>query len=241
MPKTFCRQEGCPDDPESGLLFCIEHLDMKRQCKVVRDVHGKKQRCAKAARRGLEVCAKHGGSWKANRDIVARTEAVTAMRRFTKPYEGELDVVSGFEMEYRRTLGRIAWYDEQLALLPTADDLVWGRTKETEGTAPDGEGGVVDTHETTYEAREHALHELQRWERQHLLAQTKVWIGAGLGAKKLNLMRSYVEAAYSLTVKAIQALGHDPQDPEVRRIMAGVFLDQSQARPMLTATQIEED
>lgn len=126
--------------------------------------------------------------------------------------------IAAFENEYRRTMGRILWYDEQLKKL-TDEQIVWGRTKVEEIGATEFTGK-----NTTYEAREHALITQQRKEREHLLALSKVWIGAKLDESKLNIQRAYVRALDSAIVGILTRLGQDIADPAVRQVVRDELL-----------------
>lgn len=211
-----CLEDGCTTARVNGLKFCAPHLDKPRRCVAVRKSTG--ERCKSPARRGLTVCTKHGGSGKKAAEQVTRAKAVTDMQRFVKPYEGDVDPISVFEEEFRRTLGRIKWYDHYLASLDSADELVWGLTKKEQINAAEHPGT-----NRTYEAKVHEIERLQFRERQHLVALEKVWIGAKLETEKLNLMKRYVEVAYSRMVEVLRRLGHDPSSPEVRDILAEVL------------------
>lgn len=219
MPKHhLCRQEACPVIALEGAIFCREHLGLKRQCKATKPGSEGKIRCKKAAMTGLEVCATHGGSRHKAREQHHRAVQMLEMQRFTRPYEGDLNPVSAFEMEFRRTLGRIAWLEDKISALSAPEDLIWGQTKQERI----GAGEFTGTN-TTDEARIHGFEEMLRWERTHLLNMEKVWISAGLENARLDLMRTYVEQTYELTQRALEALGHNVHDPEVRAVMAQVF------------------
>lgn len=219
MPKLkVCRHEGCQAAPVDQAIYCATHLSVPHRCKVTRELDGKTQRCKKSAMLGLEVCYHHGGRFPGNRTRSAKAKTLTAMQRFVRPYEGDLDPISAFEMEFRRTMGRIAWYDEQLAALADAKDLVWGQTKEEETTAGEYPGTTL-----TYEAKANIFEEMQRWERGHLLNMEKIWIGAGLEQQKISLLQTYAEKAMALTENALKALGLDTDDPKVREVMFAAF------------------
>lgn len=174
------------------------------------------QQCKKRPVFGLEVCRNHGGATKAAKDKSARARIVGKMSRFVEPISADdplNDPIAAFEAEFRRTLGRIRWYDEELAQLE-ADALIWGQTKQEVVGASEFEG-VNDT----YEAQASLLHELQFRERQHLLAMEKVWIGAKLDSRRLEIQASYVQMLDKALSGVLSALGHDPSDPGVRAIV----------------------
>ena len=214
-----CIEEGCDEPRVTGGDFCSRHIAEPRRCRATKRSNG--ERCKNAAKRGLRYCEQHGGAGAKATAKSNTAKAITAMQRFVKPYEGDIDPVAVFEAEFRRTLGRIRWYDEQLSLLASEEDLIWGRTKEVHVGAGEFTGTDV-----TYEARVNTLEQLQRWERKHLLDMEKVWIQANLDERKLNLMKRYVEATYVKVIEAVRLLGLDPTDKRVRDVLAAVLLDE---------------
>jgi len=138
------------------------------------------------------------------------------MTRFATPIardDPEANPIEAFMTDYRRTVGRIRWYDEQLAEM-TQKQLLWGRTKKEDIQAAEFSGT-----NTTYESRANILHELQFRERQHLLALSKVWIGARLDERRLDIQRAYVRALDSAIVGILTRLGQDVSDPGVRQVV----------------------
>lgn len=229
MKTGNCREPDCPNKALKGVYFCSEHLDKPRRCKM-RRANG--QRCKAHAVTGLEVCERHGGRLKSGRLVSERTAVLTAMQRFVRPFEGDVDPIAVFEAEFRRTLGRIAWYDDQLAKLASERDLIWGQT----------EAKVVGSSEypgidRTYAARVHMFEELQRWERKHLLELEKVWIGAKLDEAKLQIMRGQVERVYTAITKALEKLGLDPMDEHVREVLAEALTEPDGAILALAETE----
>lgn len=219
-----CREEGCTDAPLRGAFFCEKHVSLKRQCQgnvqIVDPDNGvilESRRCKKPARPGLLVCASHGGGGPKMTEVSHRTAALTAMQRFVEPYRGDLDPVTAFEAEFRRTYGRILWLEEQIGALEE-EDLIWGQTREEVISATEFAGT-----NRVYEARIHTYEEMLRWERKHLLDMEKVWIGAKLDERKISVMRSQIDYTYGLCVKLARALGHDPTDPETRTIIGRLF------------------
>lgn len=228
-----CIIEGCEERRLDGADFCGPHLAEPRRCRAKNRTTG--ERCKRPAMKGLRVCSKHGGQHPASKAKSERAKALTTMQRFVLPYEGAVDPISVFETEFRRTLGRIAWYDEQLARLSSEQDLIWGMTKQEDiGAGPD------PGRNTTYEAKVHLLEELQFKERRHLLDMEKVWISAGLESQKLNLMKRYVENAYTKVMRAVTLLGLDPGDPKVRDALATVFLEEDDGIPAALGSSTPE-
>lgn len=231
---TECRHEGCTTAPLDAAIFCARHIDAKRQCKATKAGSDPKIRCKKPALIGLEVCERHGGSFPQAQAQSDKAQSLATMARFTRPYEGDLNVLSAFEMEFRRTLGRIEWYDEQMMALKSAKDLIWGQTKQEVGFDGEGHKDVK-----TYEARANILLDLQWRERKHLLDMEKVWIGAGLEQQRLDLMKSQVARFRSLLMRALDAIGVDTTDPAILERLGSVFEEGEPARPQIDVLQIE--
>jgi hypothetical protein len=184
--------------------------------RAVRDADGNKTdervRCNMYRSPGLTVCIKHGGGTKAARAKSERAKIVMSMQKFVTPIaadDPEANPIAAFEMEFRRTLGRIRYFDEKLAELDEAS-LVWGKTKHETGSG--FEGGP----NTTYESQANLYHELQFRERQHLMAMEKIWIGAKLDSRRLEIERDKVALLDMAITKILTRLGHDPRSPEVR-------------------------
>lgn len=212
-------------DRVEGVYYCREHLKTKRQCRMRRKADN--ARCKAPALQGLDLCQRHGGRLPSQAAVVKRTKVLTTMEKYVRPYEGDLDPISVFEMEFRRTIGRIRWYDEQLSLLNSAQDLVWGVTEEKHITASEYPGT-----DTTYAAKVNMFEEMQRWERKHLVELEKVWIAAKLDERKLQIMRSQVDRTYDQIVRALEKLGLDPKDDRVREALASAILgEDAEKRP----------
>lgn len=212
-----CKVEGCTNERVEGAYLCETHIGEKRRCEGV--VHVKDEttgevietrQCKKSARPGLTVCASHGGSSPRSDVVVARSQALTAMQKFVEPYRGNLDPISVFEEEFRRTYGRIHWLEAQISEI-REEDFIWGVTKEEHIGAAEFAGT-----NTTSEARVHIYEEMLWKERKHLLDMEKVWIGAKLEEKKLNSLHAHADWTWQLIIEAAKMLGHDPSEPEVR-------------------------
>jgi hypothetical protein len=232
----ICREEGCEREAIDGQNFCTRHISQPRRCKKTRTIDGTVQRCKNFAMSGLQVCWNHGGAFPRERERSKQVEVLTKMQKFVRPWEGDLDPYIAFENELRRTMGRIAWYDEQIGALASSEDLIWGLTKEERVMASETPGV-----NRTYEARVNILEDLQRWERKHLLDMEKIWLQANLDEKRLTLMKSYVQLGYEKINEALVRLGIDTKNPDVRSVLADVFLSAT-AGPDLVghAYQIEQ-
>lgn len=233
--KKPCRHENCEEMPPRGAIFCVEHLSTPHRCKKTRNVEGRTQRCKKTAMHGLEYCDRHGGLLPSNKAISERTKPLTAMQRFVRPYEGRLDLMDAFEAEYRRTLGRIAWYDEQLAGLKRKKDLVWGVTKY------ESAGGFEGAPNRTYEARVNILEEMQRWERKHLLDLTKVGLAAGIEQQRLDMLGTYISQVQGMMQRVLEHVGLDMADPKVKEAIAILSAEDERALPQIDLHQIGPD
>lgn len=139
-----------------------------------------------------------------------------AMERFVTPIaanDPEADPVTAFETEFRRTIARIRYYDERLAELRD-EELGWGKTKEESIDATEYPGTNV-----TFEARANILLQLQWEERQHLVKMTKIYFGAKVDERRLQIMEAQVLALDGAITKVLSRLGLSPKDPEVRQVV----------------------
>lgn len=174
-----------------------------------------KHRCKNPRMVGVTVCNIHGKQ-KVMRDKSNKAKAVNAMTRFVTPISAddpEADVIYGFEVEYRRTVGRIRFCDEQMAKLKPKD-LTFGVTKVEKKSATEFAG--VDE---TYEAAINMWYQMQFAERKHLLDMQKVWIGAKLDSKRLEIQTHYVVMLDAVITKSLKRLGLDSESPEIRQVI----------------------
>lgn len=234
MTTKRCRAESCERPAVESTLYCEAHIGQTRRCKAVRSVDGVKQRCKRGAMLGLDVCQKHGGQFPNPKKVHERSVAVTQMQRFVEPYSGDVDPIGVFEREFRRTLGRVEWLEEQIAALGDPNDLIWGKSKEEVINAGTGADFTPGTN-TTYEAKINGFEEMLRWERKHLVEMEKVWIAAKLDERKLALMRSYVIEAKRGVMAALMAFGVDVSTPEAREIISAAFDPSPHATAALNA------
>lgn len=193
----------------------IDYANNTPKCRARNKVTGEK--CRANAVSGLVVCRAHGGGTPNATKKAERARAVTAMTKFVKPLDvndPEANPITAFETEFRRTLGRIRWFDEQLAALDSEKDLIWGKSKVEVIGASDFNGT-----NTTYEARSHVLYELQFKERGHLLQMEKIWLSARFDQAKLDIQRAYVVQLDAALTDILTSLGHSAKDPEVRQVV----------------------
>lgn len=215
-----CRFDGCDQKAVVGLWLCDQHLTARTQCtKIIRrlleDGSTIEQRCSKVARQGTILCGHH--SSKRSVEIQNATRAVLGMRTLAKPFEGDLNPLTAFEGEFRRTYGRILWLEDQIQQL-SAEELIWGKTKQEEICATEFSGT-----NTTYESRVHQWELMLRWERQHFLDLEKLWITAKLDQAKLNMMRDHIAYTYSKAIELARMLGFDPNSDSTREILMRLF------------------
>lgn len=180
-----------------------------------------KQRCRNPHMVGLTVCEKHGGltpAAKAKSDLAKAERYISGkMARFVTPIDAndiEADPVFAFEMEFRRTVARIRYLDECIAELTDNEALVWGKTKTEQIGASEFEGENI-----TYESRMNAYVALQWQERKHLVELEKVWIGAKLDSKRLEIQARYVEMLDAAIVRILTRLGQNVLDPALRDVV----------------------
>lgn len=207
-----CKVADCGEPRLRGAWLCAGHLGEGRQCEKVKS-NG--EQCQNNARRGTTLCASHSGP---RVELAAmKAKALTRMQQFTTPYSGELDPLSAFEGEFRRTYGRILWLENEISQLED-DELIWGRTEEQVTDAGEFPGTTV-----TYAARIHQYEEMLRWERTHFLALEKLWIGAKLDSAKLARTQESAKRTFRKVTEMVAALGLELESPEVREALKTVF------------------
>lgn len=139
------------------------------------------------------------------------------MEKYVTPItedDPEADPYHSFTVEFRRTIAHIRFYEEQILALPNANDMIWGETKR-ESIDASKTPGINRTKEAKMNMWEQALFN----ERRHLTDLHKIWIGAKLDAKKLEIEQQLVDKIDLALNGILQGLGKDPNDPEVRRVM----------------------
>lgn len=246
MKPRQCREPDCVAPATKGALYCTDHLGQRRRCTgMVREVDPDdgailaEHQCKRAARPGLDVCERHGGLKKANRALSTRASQLTAMQQFAAPYEGDVTPDDAARDELRRTYGRILWLEQQIALLASERDLIWGKTKEERTTASEFPGTTV-----TYEARINGFEEMLRWERRHLLDIIKVAITDKIATAEQQRTQAQIAYTWALVQQAAQALGHDVGDPNVVETLVALFergiTDATARKALPAATRAEQ-
>jgi hypothetical protein len=168
---------------------------------------------------GLTVCRMHGGSTQAARtksEMVKIERKAIGMRKYTEPIspdDWEANPINSFEMEFRRTIAHIRYYEEKIAQL-REEDFIWGQTKEEDVNATEFAGTNV-----TYESGMHVYEQALFRERRHLHDLHKTFIGANLITKKIEAERELMDRLELAISGVIVALGRDPRDPEIRAVI----------------------
>ena len=88
------------------------------------------EQCGRAPIVGSKVCATHGGTNKQSKKMIKRKQLKEAATRLGVPIE--TDPKDGILQLIAQKAGEIQWYKMQIDALQSDDDLVWGKTKETE-------------------------------------------------------------------------------------------------------------
>ena len=137
----------------------------------------------------------------------------------------EVHPLVGFQMEIRRTLAAIRYYEEKIAEL-REDEAFWGMTKEVEQNS--GEFGGTDI---THEAKPNVYINAWERERSHLTDLHKLWITAKLDERRLQLEASLIDSLDEIITGVIVGLGRNPRDPEVRDVVRRSMLQLQGAAP----------
>ena len=88
------------------------------------------EQCGRAPVIGSSVCATHGGTNKQSKKMIKKKQLKEAATRLGVPIE--IDPKDGILHLIAQKAGEIQWYKMQIDALANDDDLVWGKTKETE-------------------------------------------------------------------------------------------------------------
>lgn len=193
------------------------------------------RRCKNKALTGNSFCRHHGANSPKALEAAETAKQLTLMERFVAPYEGDYNPLGQFERDWRRTVGRIEWLESQIADL-SVEDLTWGLSKEEKIGAAEFAGT-----NRTYETKIHVYESMLRYEREHLLKLTQVWIKMGVDQAQLNLLAAQVDVAYNGLLRAVQALGLDPSDPAVRDALTAAFRRPQGQRGYLAIEQVHDD
>jgi hypothetical protein len=162
---------------------------------------------------GTDKCRMHLGKKAA--DAIAEEAARQAVITYGLPRD--ISPTDALLEEVRYTAGHVAWLRGKVAEIK-ADDLVWGKTEESEKNATEFSGT-----DTTYAAKPNVWLELYMRERKHLLDVTKAAISVGIEERLVRLEEAKGQIVAEL----------------IKRILAR--LDLSDAQRLLSARVIPEE
>lgn len=196
------------------------------------------EQCGNFPLHGLSVCKFHGGGTIGARRKSYEAKLTLSMRKMVTPIgvdDWESNPLNGFDMEYRRTIARIRYFDDVLSTM-SEKSLTWGKTKREDKEAT--EFGGTDT---TYEAKVNVVYAMQFAERQHLVKLSKIWIAAGLDNRRLQIEEQKVLAFDNAITTILTSLGHDSRDPDVRAVVRTSMLQLSSGDDVHRATKKSRD
>lgn len=176
---------------------------------------------------GLRVCDSHGGGTVRSRAKSQKAKQIIAlqgMKKFTTPIDiddPEADPFKAFELEHRRTLAHIRYFDEKLSEIKE-EHLIWGQTKREEIGA--GTYDAIDAVNQTFEAAANLYYTLQWEERKHLRELHKIWISANLDERKLEIEKSKVDMLDTVITRVLTKVGLDVHSPEIRAVVRDELL-----------------
>lgn len=147
----------------------------RRVCDAKRKRDG--QPCTGYAVRGATKCRMHLGR-KAS-DVIAVHEATKAVVTYGLPIT--IDPRDALLEEVYRTAGAVAWLQERVESI-SPDDLVWGKTEESDLQATEFPGVNVKR-----EAKPNIWLDLYQRERKHLVEVCRVAIAAGIEERRVRL------------------------------------------------------
>lgn len=189
---------------------------------------GRGPRCTNPKQAGLEVCHQHGGRTKAARAKTARFKAEAVIlktgygQKMVDDDHPGSNPVSGLVWELRSTAGNIVFLREKIADL-SDEELIWGRTLEETKDSDVKVSRYVDTDPsynlTKDEARINLWAGLLLKERVHYKDLIKLALAAGFEDRRIRMQEEQVLQINNVLANIISALGRDPEDPEIRRLV----------------------
>lgn len=172
----------------------------------------------------------HDGPPSTGREVVTRRRKASAEPVLPDGLgDAPANPVDALLDDYRRTAARVAYLSRRVDEL-SDEELVWGVTKTEDIAASEFPGMNI-----THEARVHVYVQLLDRERKHLLEVEKLMASRRFKAAAEALQAENVEYLYRKSVEIIEALGHDPNDPEVRERVGRVFAPQPDAEHEIAA------
>jgi hypothetical protein len=175
--------------------------------------------CEKWPLAGQRRCGTHGGASpqaKAAADR-RRQEASVAALAVTYGLPVEIDPVDALLGELWRTQGAVLWLQAQIADL-APEEIGWGQTEVK--TVNSVEFGGTDTTEA---AAINVLVQLYQRERQHLAKVSRDCVSVGIELKLAQRMDAIASDVMSKLAVILRALGHDPEDRQVLRLVVNVL------------------
>lgn len=198
----------------------FDSVDLVDQCEA--RASSKKstgERCARKPAKGWNLCWQHMTD--KEREMVKQAGNTVAqveqMRRYVNPIpvsDMEANPLVAFSMEFRRCIGLIRFYEEQVNKINDERDLVWGKVQEEQIQASEWPGL-----NTKWAQQENMWLTLLNKERDRLLALEKVWLAANLGAQQLELMQRVVGSLDFAVQRVLTRLGLDVNDRAVRKVV----------------------
>ncbi len=203
------------------------------QCKFFNKRTG--NQCGLKAFDGAKYCEKHQAAYERHIErkqneadnvalgviVPVQNEALNAAGLIQHD-DAEANGAYALMMEIRRTVARIRYCDrkiEELALEdPSGNNLIWGTTKvENKDGFEKGERVSLGT--VTKESAISQWVLLQRFEREHLLKCSKMWIDAGFEQRKLDLQVQTIDGLNRVIKNVVEGLGRSVAEEQVRRLV----------------------
>jgi hypothetical protein len=153
---------------------------------------------------GRGKCKLHGGSTKSHQAAAEREAVVT----YGLPVE--IDPLQALLEEVYRTAGHVAWLGHVIRGLEQ-DNVTRGLTKTVQ--LPDGTqrieaGAGISVWVKLYQA-----------ERAHLAKVAKAAVDAGIEERLVHIAEEQAKQLAGVIRAIVAALGHDPEDEEVRKVV----------------------
>lgn len=176
-------------------------------------------RCHNDAVPGWNICLRH--MTPAEKVKVAEAGdtvgQLAQIRKFLNPIpltDPEANPLVAFSMEFRRSIGLIHFYEEQLNKLKDEREFVWGKVEAEKVRASEWQGL-----NEKWAARENIWLKLLNDERERMMRMEKIWLTANLGAQQLELQKRVVSSIDFAMQRVLQKLGVDIRDPKVRKLV----------------------
>lgn len=175
--------------------------------------------CVNRPMHGQARCRMHGGSTPVAKAAAERRqlEARAAALATTYGLPVEIDPVDALLGELWRTQGVVLWLGEQIRLL-APEAVTWGLTEVRDVGASQFVG-----EDRTEAMRVHALVDLYQRERAHLAKVSRDCVSVGIELKLAQRMEAIGADVMAKLGQVLRALGHDPDDPTVLRLVVAVL------------------